>query len=514
MAVAGGAGGEPFPAVDKCDVDASCRRAGRRAVVVVSDLDGTLLRSRSAFPYYALFAFEAGGAPRLALLLLLAPVAWLLRRAAASESAAVRVLVFAATAGARVSDVESAARAVLPRFYAADVHPAAWRVFAACGGGGGRGRRLVVTATPRVMAEPFLRDYLGVDAVAGTELAAWRGRATGMVDARRGVLVGERKAEAVREMVGDGEMPDIGLGGRRSDYAFMSLCKEAYIVPRDPVEAVPADKLPRPVIFHDGRLVQRPTPHAALLAVAWFPVGFLLACVCIAAGALLPMPWLRRAFGALGVRVVVRGAPSPPPPSAGGRGGVLFASNHRTLLDAVFLSVALGRPVATITYSVSRLSEVLSPIRTVRLARDRATDAATIRGMLDDGDLAICPEGTTCREPYLLRFSALFAELTDDIVPVATECRTSMFHGTTARGCKAMDPFYFFMNPFPEYTVTFLDKLPAELTCGGGGGKSSHDVANHVQKLIASTLSYECLHSLLQEQYKFIGIKGECLHIT
>lgn len=221
MAVAGGAGGEPFPAVDKCDVDASCRRGGRRAVVVVSDLDGTLLRSRSAFPYYALVAFEAGGAARLALLLLLAPVLWLLRRAAASESAAVRVLVFAATAGARVSDVESAARAVLPRFYADDVHPAAWRVFATCGGG----RRLVVTATPRVMAEPFLRDYLGADTVAGTELAAWRGRATGMVDARRGVLVGERKAEAVREMVGDGEMPDIGLGGRRSDYAFMSLCK-------------------------------------------------------------------------------------------------------------------------------------------------------------------------------------------------------------------------------------------------------------------------------------------------
>ncbi|EAY88684.1 hypothetical protein OsI_10159 [Oryza sativa Indica Group] len=202
------------------------------------------------------------------------------------------------------------------------------------------------------------------------------------------------------------------------------------------------------------------------------------------------MPWLRRAFGALGVRVVLRGAapaPAPMPPSTGGRGGVLFASNHRTLLDAVFLSVALGRPVVTITYSVSRLSELLSPIRTVRLARDRATDAATIRGMLDGGDLAICPEGmsgclqmgTTCREPYLLRFSALFAELTDDIVPVATECWTSMFHGTTARGCKAMDPFYFFMNPFPEYTVTFLDKLPAELTCGGSGGKSSHDVANH-----------------------------------
>jgi phosphoserine phosphatase len=210
-------GGEPpFPAVDKCDAS----RLGPGSTVA-ADLDGTLLRSRSAFPYYALVAYETGGAPRLALLLLLAPLAWALSRVASSPAAAVRVLVFAATAGARVADVESAARAVLPRFYAADVHPAAWRAFAACGR-----RRLVLTATPRVMAEPFLRGCLGADAVAGTELATWRGRATGWVHARRGVLVGERKAEALRELVGDdGEMPDVGLGDARSDYAFMRICK-------------------------------------------------------------------------------------------------------------------------------------------------------------------------------------------------------------------------------------------------------------------------------------------------
>uniref|UniRef100_J3LKC2 Phospholipid/glycerol acyltransferase domain-containing protein n=1 Tax=Oryza brachyantha TaxID=4533 RepID=J3LKC2_ORYBR len=124
--------------------------------------------------------------------------------------------------------------------------------------------------------------------------------------------------------------------------------------------------------------------------------------------------------------------------------------------------------------------------------RDRATDAAAIRALLDGGDLLVCPEGTTCQEPFLLRFSALFAELTDDIVPVALECRMSMFHATTARGWKGMDPFFFSMNPFPEYTVTFLDEPPAELTCGGSGGRPSHDVANHVQRLVASTLSYDC----------------------
>ncbi|KAL1550952.1 CAAX geranylgeranyltransferase alpha subunit [Salvia divinorum] len=468
-----------------------CASAGRENDAVAADMDGTLLRGRSSFPYFALVAFEAGGALRLLFLLLLSPLAGFLYYFI-SESAGIRVLIFAAFAGVRVSDIESVARAVLPKFYSGDLHPESWRVFSACG------KRCVLTANPRIMVEAFLKDFLGADLVMGTEVSTFKGRATGFVKPP-GVLVGKNKAAALRAAFGD-TPPEIGLGDRRTDFPFMSLCKESYIVPEKPeVKAVSVDKLPKAVIFHDGRLVQKPTPFLALLIILWIPVGFLLACLRIAAGALLPMPLVYYAFWALGVRVTVKGTPPPPVTKSSGNSGVLFICSHRTLLDPIFLSTALGRPIPAVTYSVSRLSEMISPIKTVRLSRDRATDAAMIRKLLQEGDLAICPEGTTCREPFLLRFSSLFAELTDELVPVAMVNRMSMFHGTTARGWKGMDPFYFFMNPSPAYEVTFLSKVPSQLT--RGAGKSSHDVANYIQRVIAATLSYECTAFTRKDKY-------------
>ncbi|KAK8948698.1 Glycerol-3-phosphate acyltransferase 5 [Platanthera zijinensis] len=89
-------------------------------------------------------------------------------------------------------------------------------------------------------------------------------------------------------------------------------------------------------------------------------------------------------------------------------------------------------------------------------------------------------------------------------MPVAIEARASVFHGTTARGWKGFDSFYFFMNPSPVYEVSFLSKLPAEWTCGGGERKS-YEVANYVQRMIAGRLLYECTNLTRKDKYRALA---------
>lgn len=196
--------------------DASART--RRTAA--ADLDGTLLASSSAFPYYFLVALEAGSCLRAAALLLVAPLLLALYTLV-SEAAAIALLAFVTFAGLRVRDVEAVARGVLPRHYAAGVRADTWTVFRGCG----EGRRVVVTASPAVMVGEFVREFLGAE-VAGTELETFSAfgaaRFTGRIKA---VLVGERKAEVVRRLFAGGEMPDVGLGDRESDHDFMAICK-------------------------------------------------------------------------------------------------------------------------------------------------------------------------------------------------------------------------------------------------------------------------------------------------
>lgn len=91
-------------------------------------------------------------------------------------------------------------------------------------------RKVVVTANPILMVEPFVKDFLGGDKVLGTEIEVnpKTKKATGFVK-KPGVLVGKLKREAIMKEFGD-EVPVLGIGDRSSDHDFMALCKVRHFV--------------------------------------------------------------------------------------------------------------------------------------------------------------------------------------------------------------------------------------------------------------------------------------------
>ncbi|XP_077229594.1 glycerol-3-phosphate acyltransferase 1 [Tasmannia lanceolata] len=473
-----------YPSVSKCPTER------RETKTLVCDFHGTLLRSTSFFPYFMLLAFEGGCIFRAFLLLLACPFLWVL-----DDELGLRVMIFISFCGLRLKDVESVGRAVLPKFFLENLNLQAYELLASTGS------RVVFTSVPRVMVEGFLKEYLKVDNVVGTELQMVHGYFTGFLTS--GLLV---KHKAVKELFGESK-PDIGLGGSSlHDQLFISLCKEAYVVNKEDRKSsansvMPREKYPKPLVFHDGRLAFLPTPLATLCMFLWLPLGIFLAIFRLLVGILLPYKIALDVGAWSGVSVRCKGLFNSSEP--GNKKGVLYVCSHRTLLDPVFLSTTIGKPVTAVTYSLSKVSELIAPIRTVRLTRDREQDGKAMQKLLSEGDLVVCPEGTTCREPYLLRFSSLFAELADEIIPVAMNTHVNMFYGTTASGFKCLDPIFFLMNPTPRYALHFLGKVPRELTCAGG--RSSCEVANHIQRQMADALGFECTTLTRRDKYMMLA---------
>nr|CAD1832094.1 unnamed protein product [Ananas comosus var. bracteatus] len=448
---------------------------------IAIELEGALLLSRNFFPYFLLIALEAGGPLRALLLLLSYPLS-LLFKLILDENIALHMMIFISTAGLMVSDVKAVAKATLPRFFLQELRRSTYEVFAKCGG-----KKYVVTCLPRVMVEPILREYLDVDHVISTELRVFGGRCLGLV-APPGIMAGSRRFTALMEAHGTDRMIDFGIGAAFTAQPFLSLCLEQHhIPPEENSLPLPRNNYPKPLIFHDGRLVARPGPSDFAIILLWFPLGVLLAIFRILVGLILPSNLGLFGAAATGFRIRAQFPKachiSGPPQvtAAPEKSGTLYVCNHQTLLDPVIISTVLQRKISAVTYSLSRFSELVSPIPTVRLTRDRCKDGAMMRPLLDQGDLVVCPEGTTCREPYLLRFSPLFAEITDVVEPVAVRAYGTMFYGSTVRGHKWLDSFFFLMNPSPAYQLDFLEPV-------FGGQKSKYDVANHIQRLIGRRL--------------------------
>ncbi|PUZ55688.1 hypothetical protein GQ55_5G232800 [Panicum hallii var. hallii] len=459
---------------------------------VVCDVHGALLRSTALFPYFMLVAFEGGSLLRAALLLCAFPLVWAL-----GERRGVRVMAFVTFAGLAPRDADLVARAVLPKHYMEQLNALVYeRLWLPSR------RKVAVTAAPRVMSEWFLREYTAADAVVGPEL---HHVAVGRRRYFTGLLAGPAPGRDVLQEV-LGAVADVGVVSSSSpvDQLLVPCCKEVYVVSRESTKSakLPRDKYPKPLIFHDGRLAFLPTPAAMLAFFLFLPLGVILSVIRINIGIVLPYKINFVAGAIFGVRFRTSGLRAPPADGKRRR-GVLYVCTHRTLVDPIMLTTALQKPVPALTYSLSRLSEVIAPIKTVRLTRDRARDAETMSRLLKQGDLAVCPEGTTCREPYLLRFSPLFAELADDMEPVALDAQVTTLYGTTASGHKWLDPVAFFANPVPSYRVEFLGAVPREWT--RAGGRTGVEVANWVQRRLGEALEFECTGLTRRDKYMMLA---------
>ncbi|KAL0723829.1 hypothetical protein Bca4012_038428 [Brassica carinata] len=491
-----------FPSITKyqepLDENRACSVSSEHSLVC--DIDGVLLRQLSSkhfhafFPYFMLVAFEGGSIIRAIFLLVSCSFLWAL-----PQETKLKVLSFITFSGLKVKDMDSVSRSVLPKFFLENLNLQVYDVWART-----TYSKVVFTSLPQVMVKRFLREHLNADDVIGTKLqeieVMGRKVYTGLASGS-GFVVKHRAAKDFFDNSSN-KKPALGIGSSSSlqDHSFISICREAYLCnEEDSMNTLPRERYPKPLIFHDGRLAFLPTPSATLAMFTWLPIGIFLAVFRILIGVLLPYHVANFLAAMSGVRItfnthnLYNGRPEK------GKSGVLYVCNHRTLLDPVFLTTSLGKPLTAVTYSLSKFSELIAPLKTVSLKRDRKKDGEAMQRLLSKGDLVVCPEGTTCREPYLLRFSPLFAELTEDIVPVAVDARVSMFYGTTASGLKCLDPIFFLMNPRPAYCLEVLKKLPKEMTCAGG--KSSFEVANFIQGELARVLGFECTNLTRKDKY-------------
>jgi glycerol-3-phosphate acyltransferase len=188
---------------------------------IVAQLEGALLISSDPFPYFVLVALEAGGPLRAVTLLLFYPFFWLLNLTH-QRTTALHAMIFISTFGLKVHAIKEVAKATLQKFFLEDLREKAFKLFSEC-----EGKKYVLTCLPRIMVEPFLREYLDVDCVIGTELKVIGRTCSGLV-----VPTGVDRAgwfHALKVAREDDQLIDVGLAVRNNDCSFLLLCKVIHI---------------------------------------------------------------------------------------------------------------------------------------------------------------------------------------------------------------------------------------------------------------------------------------------
>ncbi|KAI4986345.1 hypothetical protein ZWY2020_018975 [Hordeum vulgare] len=402
---------------------------------IVCEVEGGLLMSSSTFPYFMLVALEAGGLLRGLLLLLLYPLLRLL-----TDELAMKAMAMVTFAGLRKDAFGRLGMAVMPKLFLQDVsaevfHAATSAPTAAAGGARRRRRCVCVSGMPRAMVEPFLKEYLAIDAVVAPELRELGGYYLGLV---------EDEGEAVRrmdveEVIGAKGGAVVGIGGLRCSFSAHLPKVLQGGVRANGVDAAAARALhPRrylkPLVFHDGRTAFRPTPAATLAMFAWLPLGAPLALLRTAVFLLLPFSLSVPLLAALGMHN--RMIASSPPKHAGDK-STLFACNHRSLLTCLRVRGRTARPRRGHIQHQPPVGDARADPHVPPHPRPRCRP----RGHAGSACLPRRPRRAggarrgRRREPFLLRFSLLFAELAAggvDVVPVALHLAVDMFHGTTA----------------------------------------------------------------------------------
>ncbi|CAN8308755.1 unnamed protein product [Cochlearia groenlandica] len=466
---------------------------------LIFNVEGALLKSESLFPYFMLVAFEAGGVIRSFILFILYPLITLM-----SHEMGVKVMVMVSFFGVK-KDGFRAGKSVLPKYFLEDVGLEMFNVLKKSGKSIG-----VSDDLPQVMIEWFLRDYLEIEVVIGREIKVVGGYYLGiMEDKIKHEIMFDDLVR--KERLNNGRV--IGITSFNTSlhrYLFSHFCQDIYFVKKTDKRnwrTLPQNEYPKPLIFHDGRLAIKPTLMNTLVLFMWGPFAAVAAATRLFVALCVPYTFSLPILAFSGCKLTVDDVTFRKV-NLNRSKGCLFACNHRTLLDPLYVAFSLKREnIRTVTYSLSRISEILAPIKTVRLTRDRVSDGQAMEKLLTEGDLVVCPEGTTCREPHLLRFSPLFTQVSDVIIPVAVTSHVTFFYGTTASGFKAFDPLFFLMDPYPTYTVRFLDPVSGA-TCqdpDDDDGKLKFEVANHVQNEIGKALGFECTNLTRKDKYLILA---------